>query len=96
MLDQVLDSAFIDAQNQSYDFDITKEWTWEFRDLVEIKKRKRYVTKIYRPTLQAMLRKESAVKFHKAQEDGSLITKAKPFPNYQLYRYFPDKYAEDK
>ena len=46
VLDQVLKNAFIDAKNQKYDFDITKEFSWDFRELVEIKKRKRFVTKI--------------------------------------------------
>lgn len=52
VLDQVLKCSFIDCKNQTYDFDITKEFTWDFRELVEIKKRKRFVSKIYRPTLQ--------------------------------------------
>ena len=67
VLDQVLKNAFIDAKNQKYDFDITKEFSWDFRELVEIKKRKRFVTKIYRPTLQAMLKIDSALKFRKSK-----------------------------
>lgn len=43
-----------------------------------------------------MLRKQSVERFHHARHDGSLVTYVKPFPNYDLYRYFPDRYAEDK
>ena len=63
----MLDNSFIDCKNQKYDFDITKEFTWDFRDLVEIKKRKRYVTKIFRPTLPQLLHKESLVKAARAR-----------------------------
>ena len=46
VLSNVLENKFIDTRNVDYDFDVTKEFTWEFRDLVEIKKRKRVVDKI--------------------------------------------------
>jgi hypothetical protein len=63
---------------------------------VEIKKRKRFVTKIYRPTLSNLLRKQSVLSFDKAKKKGTVITNVKPFDNFELYRYYPDKYAEDK
>lgn len=46
VLSNVLENKFIDTRNVEYDFDVTKEFTWDFRDLVEIKKRKRVVDKI--------------------------------------------------
>lgn len=46
VLSNVLENKFIDTRNVEYDFDVTKEFTWEFRDLVEIKKRKRVVDRI--------------------------------------------------
>jgi hypothetical protein len=96
VLDKVLACAFIDCKNQTYDFDITKEFTWDFRELVEIKKRKRFVTKIYRPTLQNLLRKQSADNFDRARKKGTVVSNVKPYPRFELYRYYPDKYSEDK
>lgn len=63
---------------------------------MEIKKRKRFVTKVFRPTLSNMLRKESLVKFAKARSNGSLVTYVRPFENFDVYRYYPDRYNEDK
>jgi hypothetical protein len=54
MLDMILDNKNIDTKNKSNDFDFTKEFTWDFRDLVEIKKRKRYVTRTFKPTLKVL------------------------------------------
>ena len=53
VLQQVLEKKFIDTRNADYDFDMTKEFTWDFRDLVEIKKRKRVVNRIIKPTAQS-------------------------------------------
>lgn len=38
MLSAILNGAFIDVKNVAYDFDVTKEFTWDFKELVEIKK----------------------------------------------------------
>lgn len=43
ILQAVLENNFIDVNNIAYDYDVTSEFTWDFRDLVEIKKRKRVV-----------------------------------------------------
>jgi hypothetical protein len=40
ILGGVLKSHFIDVRNVSYDYDVNKEFTWDFKELVEIKKRK--------------------------------------------------------
>ena len=50
----VLDNKSIDTKNVEYDFDFTKEFTWDFRELVEIKKRKRYVSRVYKPTFKVL------------------------------------------
>ena len=52
LLDEIMDNRFIDTKNVQFDFDITKEFTWDFRELVEIKKRRRVVQKIYKPTMK--------------------------------------------
>ena len=50
VLDRMLDNKNIDTKNVEYDFDFTKEFTWDFRDLVKIKKRKRFVSRTFKPT----------------------------------------------
>lgn len=54
VLSNVLENKFIDTRNAKYDFDITKEFTWDFKELVEIKKRKRVVEKVFKPTLKVL------------------------------------------
>ena len=54
VLDRILDNKNIDTKNLEYDFDFTKEFTWDFRDLVEIKKRKRYVVRTLKPTAKVL------------------------------------------
>ena len=54
LLTEIMDNRFIDMKNVNFDFDITKEFTWDFRELVEIKKRKRIVQKIYKPTMKML------------------------------------------
>ena len=51
---EIMDNRFIDMKNVNFDFDITKEFTWDFRELVEIKKRKRIVHKMYKPTMKLL------------------------------------------
>ena len=60
ILQAVLENNFIDVNNIAYDYDVTSEFTWEFRDLVEIKKRKRVVTRIYKPTVAVLQKIASA------------------------------------
>ena len=50
----MLDNKNIDTKNVAYDFDFTKEFTWDFRELVEIKKRRRYVLRTYKPTFKVL------------------------------------------
>jgi hypothetical protein len=56
VFDKIAQKTFIDTRNVVYDFDLTKEFTWEFRDLVEIKKRKRVVDRVFKPTAATFLR----------------------------------------
>lgn len=59
----VFTNNFIDVKNVAYDFDLTKEFTWDYKDLVEIKKRKRVVNRFYKPTLNILTRIRNARKF---------------------------------
>lgn len=52
MLTAVLNNDFIDVRNVAYDYDVTKEFTWDFKELVEIKKRKRTFSRFYRPSIK--------------------------------------------
>jgi len=54
ILSAILTNNFIDVKNVAYDYDVTKEFTWDFKELVEIKKRKRVVTKFYKPTIKTL------------------------------------------
>ncbi len=54
LLARILDNKNIDTKNVEYDFDFTKEFTWDFRDLVEIKKRKRFVSRTFKPTFKVL------------------------------------------
>jgi hypothetical protein len=90
LLTRILDNKNIDTKNVQYDFDFTKEFTWDFRDLVEIKKRKRFVSRTFKPTFKVLNQVKSAMAFKKAKRRGSLITKSEPYKDYNLYEYFPD------
>ena len=60
VLSHMFDNKNIDTQNAQYDFDLTKEFTWDFRELVEIKKRKRFVSRTYKPTFKVLAQVKSA------------------------------------
>ena len=54
ILSAVLSNNFVDVKNVEYDYTLGKEFTWDFKELVEIKKRKRVVNRFYRPTLSLL------------------------------------------
>jgi hypothetical protein len=60
ILTAVLNNDFIDVRNVAYDYDVTKEFTWDFKELVEIKKKKRTVSRYYRPSLKLFQKLQSA------------------------------------
>lgn len=43
-----------------------------------------------------MLRKQSIANFESARKKGAVVSGIKAFDNFDLYRYYPDKYADDK
>lgn len=75
VLDNILDNKNIDVKNVKFDFDFTKEFTWDFRELVEIKKRKRYVVRSFKPTFKVLNQVRSAMAFEKARKNDQLVTK---------------------
>lgn len=70
ILERMLDNKNIDARNSAHDFDLTKEFSWDFRELVEIKKRKRYVVRKYQPTFKLLGQVKSALAFEKARKNA--------------------------
>ena len=92
----MLDNKNIDTKNVQYDFDFTKEFTWDFRDLVEIKKRKRFVLRTYKPTFKVLSQVKSAMAFEKAKKMGQLINRRKAFQGYEIYDFFPDTTFDEK
>lgn len=63
VLTAVLNNDFIDVRNVAYDYDVTKEFTWDFKELVEIKKRKRTFNRFYRPSIKLFEKLQSATNF---------------------------------
>ena len=63
VLTAVLNNDFIDVRNVAYDYDVTKEFTWDYKELVEIKKRKREFSRFYRPSPTLFSKLKSARAF---------------------------------
>ena len=82
VLTAVLNNDFIDVRNVAYDYDVTKEFTWDFKELVEIKKRKRIYSRFYRPSAKLFASLKSVKSFEANKDKGSLMssrTILKPF-----------------
>lgn len=94
-LESIMEGKFIDTRNVDYDFTLTKEFTWDFRELVEIKKRNRVVDRVIKPTCKNLLRIDSTQRRKAAIKNGSLVTKLQPMANFKMYEFFSDKYAEN-
>jgi hypothetical protein len=60
ILEAVLKNKNIDVNNIFYDFEASNEFTWNYREIVEIKKRKRRMTRFYRPTAKVIQNLASA------------------------------------
>jgi hypothetical protein len=96
VLTKVLEKTFIDTRNCDSDFDMTKEFTWEFKDLVEIKKRKRVVDRVITPTSSSFTKLMSSAKRRQAIKMNSLVTTKEPFQNYKTYELFVETHPDDK
>lgn len=71
----ILKNKFVDTKNVQYDFDLTREFTWDVQDLVEIKKRRRVRNKFYRPTMKVFSQLQSAKNFALGQRMKSVVSK---------------------
>jgi len=50
---------------------------------------------IRKPTIENIQRGISAKAFNRARKQGSLISSVTVYKDYDLYRYYPEKQAED-
>ena len=96
LLTAIMENRCVDVRNVDFDFDITKEFTWDFRELVEIKKRKRVVHKVYKPTMKVLGKLRNAQAFEKSRDDGQVIGTPKPFKGYDMFEFLPDIHEEDR
>ena len=74
-------------RNVAYDYDVTKEFTWDYKDLVEIKKRKRVYSRFYRPTAKLFSKLRSASNFEKNKESGSLLSSRKILKPFEVFSF---------
>lgn len=93
ILTAVLNNEFIDVKNVAYDYDVTKEFTWDFKDLVEIKKRKRVFSRFYRPNLKLLTSLNSARTFDKNKQRGALLSSRTVLKPFEVYSFQQDQYA---
>jgi hypothetical protein len=87
ILSAVLSNSFIDVRNVAYDYDVTKEFTWDFKELVEIKKQKRNVNRFYRPTLKLFDKLRSARLFDQNKRQGTLLSNRIILRPFQLFSF---------
>ena len=71
--------------NVAYDYDVTSEFTWEFRDLVEIKKRKRVVQRIYKPTVSVLSKLASVKNWQRSKKMECTQNNKKVITDYKLF-----------
>ena len=67
VLQSVLEGNFVDTKNTAYDYDVTDKFTWNFRELVKIKQKKRNFTRYYRPSGSVLVQGQNARKFDRAK-----------------------------
>ena len=92
ILDAVLKNNIIDTKNVAYDFDISQNFTWNHKELVEIKKRKRRYTRIYKPTAKVLINQVSKFNWNRMKLAGKTQDHRKPVNNYVLFKFNPDEY----
>lgn len=63
VLQAILDQNFIDCKNVAYNYDVTSDFTWDYKELVQIKKRKRVYNREYKPTVKNIIKNSNARKF---------------------------------
>ena len=96
ILTAILNNDFIDVRNVAYDYDVTKEFTWDFKELVEIKKRKRIVSRYYRPSLKLFEKLQSAAQYEKNRHSGALVSDREILKPFETFAVQPDQYASEE
>jgi len=87
VLTAILNNDFIDVKNVAYDYEVTKEFTWDFKELVEIKKRKRVFSRFYRPSAKLFTSLQSAKSFERNRQHGLLISSRTVLKPFELYSF---------
>ena len=87
ILTAVLNNDFIDVRNVAYDYDVTKEFTWDFKELVEIKKRKRNVSRFYRPGFKLFEKLQSQAKFEQNHKRAALQSNREILKPFEVYSF---------
>lgn len=95
MLEAILLNKIVDVNNVAYDYDVTNEFTWNYRELVEIKKRQRKVVRYVRPTPKNILKIASAQAWIKAKKANAIKDRKQIVKNYVIYKFNEDQYNED-
>lgn len=87
----MLEGKFVDTKNVAYDYDVTANFTWDFRSLVDIKKKKRLHRRFYRPTAKEFLKQRSIGKWHTMKEARRTNDNSQVLGNYKLFEFYEDK-----
>jgi len=95
LLEAVLLNKQVDVNNIAYDYDVSNEFTWKFREIVEIKKQRRPVVKYHWPTAKSLLRLQNIGKFNRASQSGSIKDRTTVVKDYVLYAFNEEVYSED-
>ena len=85
----------IDVNNVAYDYDVSSEFTWNYREIVEIKKRKRREVKYVSPTAKTITKMASAKAWWRAKQVGATRESKEVVPNYKMYKFNEDIYIKD-
>lgn len=96
VLNAVLKNDFIDVNNVAYNYDVTSDFTWEFRDLVEIKKRKKIVRKYSQPNYKILMKQASAKKWQKAQKLNLTQSNKEIVNDYKLFTFMEDPFTNNE
>jgi hypothetical protein len=60
VLSSILNNNFIDCNNVAFDYEVLKDFTWDSKDLVEIKKRRKTLNRFFKPTAVVLNRIKNA------------------------------------
>ena len=94
-MNAILNNKFIDCKNTAFDFDVSSEFTWDYKELVKIKKLRRRVDRFYTPTAKNLLSNTNARKWDKAKALGCTLYNKEPIQNYKTYQYYKDIFFEN-